>query len=70
MGIANKPEAFYNCDESEFPVVKTKVEVYWFSWQENHSKTIQVTHGANREIQTVLAVCSGNGKALDSFIVI
>ena len=32
-------------------------------------KTIQVTHGANRENQTVLAVCSADGKALDPLIV-
>ena len=33
-------------------------------------KPIQVTHGANRENQTVLAVCSTDGKALDWLIVL
>ena len=33
-------------------------------------KPIQVTHGTNRENQTVLAVCSTDGKALDQLIVL
>ena len=32
-------------------------------------KAIQVTHGANREDTTVLAVCCANGTALDSLII-
>ena len=65
LGIADKPEAFYNCHESGFPVDASKCKYICPIGK----KTIQVTHGANRENQTVLAVSSADGKALDSLIV-
>ena len=65
LGIADKPEAFYNCDESGFPVDLSKCKYI----SPIGKKTIQVTHGANRENQTVLAVTSADGKALDALIV-
>ena len=65
LGIANKPESFYNCDESGFPVDPSKCKYIGRVGK----KTIQVTHGAIRENQTVLAVCSADGKALDPLIV-
>ena len=66
LGIADKPEAFYNCDESGFPVDPSKCKYIGPIGK----KPIQVTHGANRENQTVLVVCSADGKALDSLIVL
>ena len=41
------------------------MQVYWSNWW----KTIQATHRANREDQTILAVRSADGKTLDPLIV-
>ena len=65
LGIADKPEAFYNCDKSGFPVDPSKCKYVGPIGK----KCTQVTHGSNRENQTVLAVCSAEGKALDPLIV-
>ena len=46
LRICDKPEAFYNCDESRFPVDPSKCNYI----DPIGKKTIQVTHGANREL--------------------
>ena len=65
LGIAEKPECFYNCDESGFPVDPSKCKQVGPIGK----KSIQVTHGSNRENQTVFAACSEEGKDLDPIIV-
>ena len=60
LEIADKAEAFYNCDELGLPVDPSKCKYIGPIGK----KTIQVPHGANGENQKVLAVCSADGKAL------
>ena len=50
LGIADKPECFYNCDESGFPTDPSRCKYIGAVRQ----KTVQVTHGSNRENTTVL----------------
>ena len=65
LGIGNRPECFWNCDESGFPddpsVCKSVGAI--------GAKTVRVTCGNNRSNTTVLAVCSAAGKAMDPLII-
>ena len=65
LGIQDKPECFYNCDESGFPSDPSR----WKHIGPKGKKSIQVTCGANRENTTVLAVCCADGSALDPLII-
>ena len=65
LGIADRPECLYNCDESGFPSDQSRIKHVGPVGE----KTVQVTCGANRENTTVLAVCCANGLALDPLII-
>lgn len=65
LGIGDRPECFWNLDESGFPTDPSK----WKTVEPVGSKTVRVSCGANRENTTVLAVCCADGTALDPLIV-
>ena len=65
LGIAGRPECFWNLDESVFPTDPTK----WRTIGPKGAKTVRVSHGSNRENTTVLAACCADGSALDPLIV-
>lgn len=65
LGIAGRPECFWNLDESGFPTDPSK----WKTIGPKGAKTVRVSHGSNRENTTVLAVCCADGSALDPLIV-
>lgn len=65
LGIQDKPECLFNCDESGFPTDPSKCKYVGPVGK----KCIQVTHGAIRENTTVLAVCCADGRAFDPLII-
>ena len=65
LGLADRPECVWNCDESGFPDDPSKCKTVGAKG----AKTVRVTCGNNRANTTVLAVCSAKGKALDPLIV-
>ena len=65
LGIQNKPESIFNCDESGFPSDPSKIHHIGPVGE----KSIQITCGANHENTTVLVVCNANGEALDPLVV-
>lgn len=65
LGIGDRPECFWNLDESGFPTDPSK----WKTVGPVGCKTVRVSCGANRENTTVLAVCCADGTALDPLIV-
>lgn len=64
LGIKDKPECVFNCDESGFPTDSLKCKYVGPVGE----KCIPVTHGCNRENTTVLAVCCADGGAMDPLI--
>ena len=65
LGLENRPECIWNCDETGFPMDPSKFKTIG----EKGKKAIRVTCGANRENITVLAVNCADGTALDPLII-
>ncbi|MCL4152262.1 UNVERIFIED_CONTAM: hypothetical protein GTU68_060681 [Idotea baltica] len=65
LGIQDRPNCIYNCDETGFPTDPSKSKTIGSIGQ----KTVRLTHGSNRENITVLATCCADGTALDPLIV-
>ena len=61
FGIKNKPECVSNCYESGFLTDPLK----WKYVGPVGQKSIQVTHGDDRENTTVLRLCCPDGTSLD-----
>lgn len=64
-GLTNKPESIFNMDESGFPTDPSKTKTIGTIGQ----KTINITHGCNRENITVLATCCADGSSHPPLIV-
>ena len=58
LGVANRPDFIWNCDESGFPHEPKKCKVI----SKKGVKTLQVIPGAHRENTTVMAACSAAGQ--------
>ena len=65
LGIRDRPECFWNLDETGFPSDPSKCKVVGSIGR----KCIRVTCGANRENTTVLAVCCADGTAMDPLVI-
>ena len=65
MGIENRPDLLWNCDETGMPHGLRQCKVI----SEQGVKTLQVVPGLDRENTTVLAACSATGKVLLPLIV-
>lgn len=65
LAIPHKPEAFYNCDKSGFPVDPSECKFI----DPIGKKTSQVNHGSKRENLSILGVCSADDKTLDLLFV-
>ena len=64
MGIAERPDLIWNCDESGLPSEPGKCKVVSLKGQ----RTCQIVTGSDRENTTVLAAVSASGKALPPLI--
>ena len=65
LGIADRPDLIWNCDESGLPHEPKKCKVISARGQ----KTLQIVPGSERENTTVMAACSASGKALPPMVV-
>lgn len=65
LGIEDRPECIWNCDETGFPMDPSKFKTIG----EKGKKSIRVTCGANRENITVLAVDCADGSCSDPLII-
>ena len=58
-GLADKPGAIYNMDETGFPTDSSKAKAI----ETVGEKTVRITHGSNRENVTVLATSCADGSS-------
>ena len=65
LGIKDRPDLIYNCDETGFPTEPSKAKTIG----SKGIKTVRLTHGSNRENITVLATCCADGISLPPHIV-
>ena len=65
LGIANRPDLIWNCDETGIPHEPKKCKVV----SQKGAKTLQVISGADRENTTVMAACSASGQVLPPLII-
>ncbi|MCL4152982.1 UNVERIFIED_CONTAM: hypothetical protein GTU68_011284 [Idotea baltica] len=65
LGIKDRPECFYNLDETGFPTDPSKIKTIGTKGV----KKVRLTHGANRENVTVLATYCADGSVFEPLII-